>query len=222
MAAGGNGPLPWLPALPITEDPTWDEYLAGRFAQVLERADATFDMLPDTRWAAALQENEPALARHVAAWRAAHDVDVSDFRPCGSVHHDDAAHQRELQAHVNAVVGGLLGETDRWRLLIDRIAPTLADDPHWPLLAKTLTRAHQAGYDVESRLPAVIARRSLPEVHAGRSLYFGLGDECPEAFERMRSTHHVPPATTPTHPAPAPDYTRAFGNPSISRGGPSR
>lgn len=222
VAAGGNGPLPWLPALPNTEDQTWDEYLAGRFAQVLERADATFDMLPDTRWAAALQENEPALARHVAVWRAAHDVDVSDFRPCGPVDHDDAAHRRDLQAHVNAAVGGLRGETDRWRLLIDRIAPGLADDPHWPLVAKTLTRADQAGYDVEGRLPGLIARRPLAKAHAGRSLYFRLGDECPEAFEPIRTTYDEPPATTPTHPAPAPGYARAFANPSISRGGPRR
>lgn len=222
LTADGDGPLPWLPALPITEDPTWDEYLAGRFAQVLERADATFDMLPDTRWAAALQENDPALAQQVNLWRAAHDVDISDFRPCGPVHHDDAAYQRHLEAHVEAAVGNRLGETDRWRLLIDRIALELADDPQWPLLAKALTRADQAGYDVEGRLPAVIARRPLPEVHAGRSLYFRLGDECPEAFERMRSTHYEPPAKRPTHPAPAPDYARAFGNPSNSRGGPRR
>jgi hypothetical protein len=211
-----------LPALPITQEPTWDEYLAGRFTQVLERADATFDLLPDTRWAAALQEHEPALAQQVNLWRAVHDVDVSDFRPCGTAHRDDAAHQRQLEAEVNAAVGSLLGETDRWRPLIDRIAPGFADDPHWSLLAKTLTRADQAGYDVEGRLPAVIARRPLPEAHAGRSLYFRLGDECPEAFEPMRSTRYEPPVRTPTHPSPPADYTRAFGNPSVSRGGPRR
>jgi len=210
-----------LPALPTTGDPTWDEYLAGRFDQVLERTDATTDMLPDTRWAAALQDREPTLARQVILWRAAHDVAVSDFRPCGPFDRDDAA-QRQLEAHVKAAVGGLLGETDRWRPLIDRVAPGLADDPQWPLLAKTLTRADASGYDVAARLPELVARRPLPEVHAGRSLYYRLGDECPEAFEPILSTPYEPPATTSTHPASPPDYARAFGNPSISRGGPRR
>ncbi len=218
----GPGPLPWLPALPTVGDPVWDEYLAGRFTQVLERADAVACVLPDTRWAAALQQKAPTLARQVTVWRAAHDVHVSDFRPCGPADGDNTAHQRRLEALVKAKVGGLLGETDRWRTLIDRVAPGLADDPQWPLLAKTFTGAEAAGYNVEALLPEVIARRPLPEIHGGRSLYYRLGNEWPEAFEPIRPMQWEPPTTTPTHPAPPPDYARAFGNPSISRGGPHR
>lgn len=134
--AAGPGPLPWLLALPTVGHPVWDEYLAGRFTQVLERADAVTGILPDTRWAEALQEKEPTLARQVTVWRAAHDVDVAEFRPCGPVDGDDAAHQRRLETLVKAEVGGLLGETDRWRPLIDRVAPGLNKDPHWPVLAR--------------------------------------------------------------------------------------
>jgi hypothetical protein len=212
-----------MPALPITENRIWDEYLAGRFDQVLERADAAVETMPDPRWAAALREKEPAVARQVTVWRAAHNVDVSDFRPCGPLDHNDSVGQRQLDARVKAAVGDLLGETDRWRPLIDRIAPGLADDQHWPVLARAFSRASAAGYDVEAQLPELIAVRPLPQTHAGRSLDYRLADACPEAFEPIRPTHYEPPATTPTHPAPAPpDYTRAFGNPSISRGGPRR
>ncbi|MGI8678510.1 MAG: MobF family relaxase [Jatrophihabitans sp.] len=220
--AAGPGPLPWLPALPTVGDPVWDEYLASRFTQVLERAGAVTAVLPDTRWAAALQEKEPALARQVIVWRAAHAVDASDFRPCGPANGDDAAHQRRLEAFVKADVGALLGETERWRPLIDRIAPGLADDPQWPLLARTFTGADAAGYDVEALLPEVIARRPLPEAHGGRSLYYRLCDAWPEAFEPIRPMQWEPPTTASPHPAPPPDYARAFGNPSISRGGPHR
>jgi hypothetical protein len=179
-------------------------------------------MLPDTRWATTLHEKQPALAQQVNLWRAAHDVDISDFRPCGAPDHDVAAHQRQVEARVHAAVGGLLGETDRWRPLIDRIAPGLADDPHWPALARAFTRAEEVGFDVEAHLPGLIAQRPLPERYAGRSLDYRLADACPEAFGPIRSRHSESPATPPTPPAPTPDYTRAFGDPSISRGGPRR
>lgn len=167
---------------------------------------------------------QPALARQVALWRAAHDVDASDLRPCGPLDHDDSVYQRQLGARVQAAVGGLVGDTDRWRPLVDRIAPGLADDQHWPVLARAFSRASAAGYDVEAQLPALIAARPLPETHAARSLGYRLANACPEAFEPIRSTHYEPPARTPTHPARLhpPDYTRALGNPSISRGGPRR
>ncbi len=218
----GAAPRPWLPALPMTGDPIWDEYLSLRFTQVLERADAVTASLPDTRWAAALQQREPTLAEQVTVWRAAHNVDFSDFRPCGALDHDDAVHQRQLEAQVKAAVGDLLGETDRWRPLIERVAPGLADDPHWPVLARAFTRAEAAGFEVETRLPELIAARPLPETYAGRSLDYRLANVCPEAFELTRHTPQDPAAVTTTHPAPPPNYPRALGNPSISRGGPHR
>ena len=72
-----TAPLPWLPALPMTGDPIWDEYLSLRFTQVLERADAVTATLPDTQWAAALQQREPTLAEQVTVWRVPRTTSMS-------------------------------------------------------------------------------------------------------------------------------------------------
>ena len=72
------------------------------------------------------------------------------------------ADQRRLTARVQAAVGGVFGQTDRWRTLVDRIAPGLAEDPDWPALARALTRAADAGYDVGTRLPELIRRVRYP------------------------------------------------------------
>lgn len=203
-------------------DPAWDEYLASRFAQVLDRADAVADELPDTRWAAALQDKDPALARQVIVWRAAHDVHVSDFRTCGPADGDDAVHQRRLEAFVKASVGSVLSQTDQWRPLVDRIAPGLADDPHWPVLARALTRAADAGFDVGTRLPELIAERPLPHTHAARSLDYRLANACPEAFGPTHVMRYEPPTRKLAPPTPLPDYAGALGGRPVNQGGPRR
>ncbi|MGH8963384.1 MAG: hypothetical protein ACRDWT_19705, partial [Jatrophihabitantaceae bacterium] len=143
--------------------------------------------------------------------------------------HDASSHDSHMvvaphcaEALVQAEVGGLLGETDRWRPLIDRFALGLAEDPQWPVLARAFTRAAEAGFDVETRIPDLIAERPLPETYAGRSLDYRLANVCPEAFDLGRTRHAEPTATTPSHHAPQPYYARAFGNPPVNRGGPRR
>jgi hypothetical protein len=219
-AVAGCGPLPWLPAPPAVGDATWDKYLASRFAQVLERADAVTGMLPETWWATALQEKDPALARQVSVWRAAHDVDPSDVRPGGTPEPDDLADQRRLTALVKSAVGGVFSQSDPWRTLVDRIAPGLADDPDWPALARALTRAADAGFDVRTRLPELIAKRPLPQTHAARSLDYRLIDACPAAFKPDRMPYREP-ATTRRAPA-TPRPVDMLARRQVSRGGPRR
>ncbi|MGH8961684.1 MAG: ATP-dependent DNA helicase [Jatrophihabitantaceae bacterium] len=222
--APGGGPLPWLPGPPTVDDPAWATYLARRFDLVHELAAGVpvAESLPDTRWAAALQSKDAALAHELAAWRVTHRVDSADFRPCGPPALDDELHRQRLAARVDSVVGSLLNPADQWRPLLDRLAPAVADQPAWPMLAAALTRASDSGYDVPERLPALIGRRPLPDAGAAQSLYYRLGDDCPDAFAPIRSTYRYEAPTTPTRPAPPPDYARAFGNPSVSRGGPHR
>ena len=169
-----------------------------------------------------LQERDPALAGQVNPWCAAHAVDVFHIRPCGPLTNDDAVQQWQLEARVHAVVGDLLSDSDRWRPFVDQVAPGLADDPHWPALVRTFSRACATGYDLEAQLPALIAERSLPGTHARRAPDYRLAGAWPEAFKPWRPTHHDPPAAMPIHPPPAPDYPSAFDTPSISRGGPCR
>lgn len=105
-----------------------------------------------------------------------------------------------------------------------RTRPGLVDEPSWPTLATALTRASDAGYDVAEQLPVLVGRRPLPQGSAAQSLYYRLGDDCPDdAFAPIRSSYrYAPPPETPPRPAPLPDYARALGNPAASRRGPSR
>ena len=110
------------------------------------------------------------------------------------------------------------------KALIDDLAPDLVRDPHWSALATALDRADRAGYYVAARLPELIARRPLPEQHAGRELCYRLGSDCEAAFGPIPS--HRPAArrrvaatlTTGTSAR----LRRAFGAPSITHGGPPR
>lgn len=217
------GPLPWLPALPAVGDPSMATYLSRRFDLVRDLAAElpVVEALPDTRWAGALQAKDAALARQLAVWRATNGVDRSEFRPCGSPADGDD-YRQHLDAHVHAAVGSLISHDDRWRQLVDPLVPGIADDAGWPMLARALSRASDAGYDVPSRLPDLISRRPLPPVHAARALYYRFLDDCPDALEPERLTDRYTPPPAPSRPEPLPDYTRSLSRPSISRGGPRR
>lgn len=220
----GARPLSWLPAVPTVDEPAWATYLARRFDLVRELAARipVAESLPDATWAAALQAKDTALAQEVAVWRATHGIDQADFRPCGPTGLVDERYRQQLHARVDALVGPLLRPADQWRSLVNALAPQVVDGSDWPVLAASLTRASQAGYDVPGRLPELVAQRPLPDAGAARSLYYRLGDECPEAFAPTRSTYSYELPTPPDRHTRRPDYGRAFANPSISRGGPRR
>lgn len=154
-AAGGGGPLPWLPPLPAVDDPSWPTYLCRRFDLVRELAAElpAAEALPHSRWAAALQARDAALAHRLALGRVTNGVDRADFRPCGPPGDGDACRHR-LDAQVDAALGSLISPDDQWRQLVDRLVPGIAAEPAWPMLAAALTRASDAGYDVPDRLPA--------------------------------------------------------------------
>jgi hypothetical protein len=217
------GPLPWLPALPATDDPSTSSYLARRFELVRELAAElpVAETLPDTRWAAALQFKDAPLARQLAAWRVTNGVDRSEFQPCGRPAGAGGYRQR-LEGQVRAAVGTRVSENERWRQLLDPLVPGIACDTGWPMLAAALTRASSAGYDVAKRLPDLAHRRSLPPVHAARSLYWRFLDDCPDAVEPERATYRYMSPPAPSRPEPLSDYSRSQSRPSISRGGPSR
>jgi hypothetical protein len=221
--AAQAGPLPWLPELPAVDDPSMATYLSRRFELVRELAAElpVVEALPDTRWAAALQTKDAALARQLAAWRVTNGVDRSEFRPCGPLADGDAYRHR-LDARVHAAVGSLISHDDRWRPLADCLVPGVTDDAGWPMLAAALSRASDAGYDVPGRLPELVGRRPLPPVHAARSLYWRFLDDCPDAVEPERATYRYTPPPAPSRPEPLPDYARSQSRPSISRGGPRR
>ena len=217
------GPLPWLPALPAVDDSSMATYLSRRFELVRDLAAElpVAETLPDTRWAASLHIKDAALARQLAAWRTTNGVDRSEFNPC-SPSGDGDVYQQQLDAHVRAAVGSLVTQNERWRQLVDPLVPGIADDAGWPMLARALSQASDAGYDVPNRLPDLISRRPLPSEHTARSLYWRFLDDCPEALEPDRSSYRHTPPPAPSRPEPLPDYTRSLSRPSISRGGPSR
>ena len=219
----GDGPLPWLPPLPTTDDPAWADYLARRY-ELLQTlaADITVDTaLPDTRWTIALQHKNPDLAHHLAVWRAAHDIPQSDFRPCGPRVPDGAGHQRLLLAHVESLVGPMLGPTDRWKPLLDDHAPDLTRDPYWPRLAAAFDRADNDGYDLPGRLPHLLTR--LPQHQAGAELFYRLGSEC-EAALGTKDLAWQPSTEPPHRPHHDTEATHIDLIPSRSheREGPSR
>lgn len=127
---------------------------------------------------------------------------------CGHKYAGYCPKRRETRGRAGPRPGGRATRTDRTLAAVDRPArPDLIDDPHWPALATALDRADRAGYDVEARLSSLIARRPLPGAHAGRALYYRLGDECEEALGPPSSyrwtradkppRRQVPPRPTP-------------------------
>lgn len=86
----GQGPLPWLPAIPdvLRQRPEWDPYLAAWSNRVADHADA---VRQDTRgwtvgtapaWAVPYLSDRQ-LVVDLAIWRASQSVRVDDVRPGG-------------------------------------------------------------------------------------------------------------------------------------------
>jgi DNA primase len=70
----------------------------------------------------------------------------------------------------------------RWAPLVDSLRVGLSSDPHWAVLAAHLARAAETGYDVNTRLPLLLALSPLPDGHAGLDLDFRLIADCPECL----------------------------------------
>lgn len=81
-----------------------------------------------------------------------------------------------------------------WVAIAAQVDSRLTDGADWPMLAAALTRAHAAGYDVPTKLPALAAIAPLPSRHPARDLHWRLLADCDAAL----------PARTPAQPAPSP------------------
>ena len=77
-----DGPLPWLPGIPdrIAADPTWGPYLDARSRLITQLADRVLTA-DGVGWAGQGHAAVPAeLIAELQVWRAATQVDPSDFR----------------------------------------------------------------------------------------------------------------------------------------------
>jgi conjugative relaxase-like TrwC/TraI family protein len=87
---GEDGPLPWLPGIPLAphDHPVWGEYLAKRSRLVINLADHVRNQAgqdgPQPIWAPAGSQPDVGIIGDVAVWRAAHGIHPGDRRPTGA------------------------------------------------------------------------------------------------------------------------------------------
>jgi DNA primase catalytic core len=72
----------------------------------------------------------------------------------------------------------------RWAPLAASISTDLITGPDWPMLADTIQRTHDAGYDIDTRLPDLVAEQPLPAQRPARDLHYRLIEAVPEAAQR--------------------------------------
>src|SRR5581483_11717993 len=68
-----------------------------------------------------------------------------------------------------------------WSQLAESIDPNLTQQPEWVALAAAISRAHSAGYDVDTHLPRLAAATPLPPQHSALDLHYRLITEVPVA-----------------------------------------
>ncbi|MFD4357490.1 MobF family relaxase [Nocardia sp. NPDC058518] len=190
---GTAAPLPWLPAIPnqLREDAEFGPHLRARAEQIrildrqIQSAVRDWPHLPTDQvplWAQPLT-NSSRLVGWVATWRAAHSVPDHDRRPTGPA--VPARAERELQAKFDREVTALLGDSDtnvrRWAPLAQELGVSgLTDDPVWPVLAEELSRAADAGRDIDDATRAAVAARPLPAEQPAAALRWRLADDLDE------------------------------------------
>jgi DNA primase catalytic core len=74
-----------------------------------------------------------------------------------------------------------LAPAQRWAPLVASIAAELTTGPDWPILADTIERAHDAGYDIAAQLPALAAQQPLPEQRPAQDVQYRLTNAVPAA-----------------------------------------
>ncbi|MBN9618494.1 MAG: relaxase domain-containing protein [Actinobacteria bacterium] len=68
-----------------------------------------------------------------------------------------------------------------WSQLAESIDPNLTQQPEWVALAAAISRAHSAGYDVDTHLPRLAAATPLAPQHSALDLHYRLITEVPAA-----------------------------------------
>lgn len=218
LEAAGDGPLPWLAAVPaeLAGDGSWGPYLAARTRHVEVTARGFLDHLgsADGPGATATESGKrPAwIARYsdvlgdlhdiVALWRAARGVAEDDPRPTGPAVTDPVAarFQRDL---LRQLTGRYSESVRRWHELIIRQAGIPAQDDHARgeavELARMLDALNRRGHDARGLLDRALARGPLPDGHAVAALTYRVRRLTP--LDTLQARHESAGRAGPTAPS---------------------
>ncbi|HEY5848735.1 MAG TPA: AAA family ATPase, partial [Microlunatus sp.] len=178
---GGDGPLPWLRAIPepLQQHPTWGPYLGARAELVTYyaaevRDQATLTVQPP-RWAEPISQDQ-ALWRDLAVWRSANEIPDTDAIPAGAAlpPSRERNYQTRLQHRVDAVAGPPSPLPAAALQLLGEREPAVLDDPLWTVLVRRLAAAAQRGTDIEAILATALDQGRLPDERPAAALWFRL------------------------------------------------
>jgi len=199
----GDGPLPWLPAIPhrLSTHPDWGTYLHQRADQVTALADdvhsdaVTWTAATAPAWAAGFTDDSTMRLRgDLAVWRAAFDVPDHDPRPTGPPQPatDAAHHQTRLNHEVTRTLHHDTPTVALGRNIADRLPPEVLDDPYWPRLADRLTALHRDHVDIDGLVQTASSGRPLPDEQPAAALWWRmvghLGHDATNPTESGRPT----------------------------------
>lgn len=176
----GQGPLPWLMALPevLSEDETFGNALTGRQDAIGRYAAAVADQIthmdPVARpeWSMDLADH-PRLLREVAVWRCAQRVPEDDRSPLGppppAARH--LRYYRSLEKRLVEALGPVVAPvTHLWEQVVEH-SPHIENDPWAIVLREKLAMAEAAGAPVAGYLSRALERGPLPDDHAAAALW---------------------------------------------------
>ncbi|RNI24801.1 MobF family relaxase [Flexivirga caeni] len=174
----GQGPLPWIPAVPkaLVTHKEWGPYLTARDQLVRDRASVVGDAAahdptaPNWVPAGAARPTDAVVAE-VAVWRAAMHVDPDDRRPTGPQQLQKAVARWQSGLHHRAL-GGRSPATDEWAPLLRQIAPQVLRDSYAPVLAEHLASMSRAGVPARAVLHRAAEEGVLPDDHAAAALWW--------------------------------------------------
>ncbi len=194
------GPLPWSPGIPqlLADDPYWGGYLTARAEQVTETTAqvrelaAAWTTATAPTWARLLlAESHGQLREDIAAFRAAHGVDVDDTRPTGKP--QLAAADRRVQKSLEERIAKAIDTSYRtaWTPLAVQVGLHPASDPHWPVLVEQLAALSRAGANAPALLRAAASEGPLPDEYQAAAIWW-------------RIARHTSPAVLTPDPGTAP------------------
>ncbi|MER6970026.1 ATP-binding domain-containing protein [Nocardioides sp. NPDC000445] len=214
LEAAGEGPLPWLPAIPadLARDESWGPYLAARVRHVEVTAQGFLNHLAGTTPTATATEGgrHPAwIVRYadvlgdlhdtVALWRAALGVPDDDPRPSGPAVNDPIA--ARFQRHLlKQLTDRYSDSVRRWHEMIIRRAGIPVQDDHTRgeviELARMLDTLHRRGHDARRLLEQALTRGPLPEGHPVAALSYRVRKltRLDPLLSRRASASHVDPS----------------------------
>ncbi len=199
----GEGPLPWLPAIPtaLATNPEWGNYLSARERLVYDLADqvhaaaGSWTVQSAPAWATPYLASG-GLTQQLAIWRAAQGVLDADLRPAGP-RPQRIAHIKlhsELTRAAAVVAGDPADGTGRWSQALSAAgAQQVTTDPYWPVLISRLTMADTAGLPVDRLIAAALGEKPLPSEAPAATLWTRLAPHIGAPTTAV-TTHALRPA----------------------------